>query len=508
VLIDGRTVYTPLFSGVFWEAQDVMIEDIERIEVISGPGGTLWGANAVNGVINIISKQARDTQGTLASFGHGNRETSGAARFGGELAGGHYRLYAKSADRSNSELDNGSDVRDSAQIQQVGFRADWERVQHSFTLQGDAYEGAVDQVGPSREISGGNLIARYVRQLDSGSFRLQAYFDRTDRFHPNAFKEKLNTYDIEAQHGFRIGQHNLVWGGGVRESRDEIENFPSQSFIPDRRTLTWSNLFVQDSFGLRDDLDLIVGAKTERNSYTGAEFLPTVRLAWRPSSEQLLWGAVSRAVRAPARIDREIQVPSAPPFLLTPGEFESEVATVAELGYRARPSALFSYSVTAFHHDYDRLRSVGIANGLPVFANDLEGRITGVEGWGRFQVLPTIALSGGFMAMHDRIEVKAGGIDLGGRPALGNDPEHWLKLRASWTPAKNYEVDLFLRHYGALAAGNVPAYTAVDARIGWRVTDAIDLSLAVQNLFDDKHIEWSTRVAQPRSAFLKVTWRP
>jgi iron complex outermembrane receptor protein len=184
------------------------------------------------------------------------------------------------------------------------------------------------------------------------------------------------------------------------------------------------------------------------------------------------------------------------------------VATVAELGYRARPSALFSYSVTAFHHDYDRLRSVGIANGLPVFANDLEGRITGVAGWGRFQVLPTIALSGGFMAMHDRIEVKAGGIDLGGRPALGNDPEHWLKLRASWTPAKNYEVDLFLRHYGALAAGNVPAYTAVDARIGWRVTDAIDLSLAVQNLFDDKHIEWSTRVAQPRSAFLKVTWRP
>lgn len=508
VLIDGRTVYTPLFSGVFWEAQDVMIEDIDRVEVISGPGGTLWGANAVNGVINIISRKARDTQGTLVTAGHGNRETSGAVRFGGELAGGHYRLYAKSADRTNSELENGSDVRDSAQLQQMGFRADWDRAAHAFTLQGDAYEGSVDQVGPSREISGANLIARYARQLDGGSFQVQAYFDRTDRYHPNTFRETLDTYDIEAQHTFRWGRHTMVWGGGYRESRDEIDNYPSQSFLPPNRTLTWSNLFVQDSIGLAGDLDLILGGKVERNSYTGTEFLPNLRLAWHTSAEHLVWGAVSRAVRAPSRIDREFQVPSNPPFALTPGDFESEVATVAELGYRARPWANFSYSLTAFHHDYDRLRSVGLANGRPVFANDLEGRVSGVEGWARYQLLPTLALSGGFVAMRDRIDVKPGGVDLGGRPSLGNDPAHWMKLRVSWTPSKNYEADLFVRHYGALATGNVPAYTAVDARIGWRVTEAIELSLALQNLTDDKHIEWGNRVAQPRSAFLKVTWRP
>jgi iron complex outermembrane receptor protein len=508
VLIDGRTVYTPLFSGVFWEAQDVLLEDIDRIEVISGPGGTLWGANAVNGVINITSKRAKDTQGAMATFGHGNRETTGAARFGGELAGAHYRIYAKSTDRSSSELDTGADVRDSAQLKQAGFRADWERAAHAFTLQGDAYDGTVDQVGASREISGSNVIGRYTRRLDGGSLHVQAYFDRTDRFHPNSFKEKLDTLDIEAQHGFRAGRHMLVWGGGYRESKDDILNFPSQSFIPAQRTLAWSNLFVQDSIGLRDDLDLILGAKVERNSYTGNEFLPNVRLAWRPSGEQLVWGAVSRAVRAPSRIDREFLVPSSPPFLLTPGDFESEAATVAELGYRARPTTNFSYSVTAFHHDYDRLRSVGLDNGRPVFANDLEGRVSGLEGWGRLQVLPTLALSGGFVAMHDRVDVKAGGVDLGGKPSLGNDPAHWVKLRVSWTPAKDYDVELFMRHYGALAAGNVPGYTAVDARLGWRVTEAIELSLALQNLTDDKHIEWSNRVVQPRSAFLKVTWRP
>jgi len=486
----------------------VMIEDIDRVEVISGPGGTLWGANAVNGVINIITRSAKDTQGALAYAGTGNRETSGAARFGGTLAGGHYRLYAKSADRSNSELENGSEVRDSAQIRQAGFRGDWERSADTFTVQGDSYSGTVDQVGPSREISGSNALGRYTRRLDGGSVNVQAYYDRTDRFHPNSFKEKLVTYDLEAQHAFRVTQHSIVWGAGYRRSRDEIQNSPSQAFIPADTTLEWSNLFAQDSIALRGDLDFIVGAKVEHNSYTGSEFLPNARLAWRISGDQLAWAALSRAVRAPSRIDRDAFIPGLPPFALTPGEFVSEIANVAEIGYRARPSDAFSYSLTAFYHDYDRLRSVGLANGRPVFANDLEGRNSGVEGWGRLQVLPTLALAGGFVAMNERIQVKPGGIDLGGRPSLGNDPEHWVKARLSWTPTKAWDMDLFVRYYGDLEYGGVPAYTAVDARIGWRVTQAVELSLALHNLTDDKHIEWANRVVQPRSAFFKVTWRP
>jgi iron complex outermembrane receptor protein len=509
VLIDGRTVYTPLFSGVFWEAQDVLIEDIERIEVISGPGATLWGANAVNGVINVITRSARDTQGPMAYFGHGNRETSGAARFGGEVAGGHYRIYAKSSDRASSELENGSDVRDSAQMQQAGFRMDWGGAQRSFTFQGDTYAGTVDQVGPSREISGGNLLARYGRQLEGGgSIRLQAYYDRTDRYHPRMFKETRDTYDAEFQHGFKVAAHNLVWGAGHRESRDEIDNSPSQAFLPDRKTLTWTNLFAQDQIGLRHDLDLTLGAKAERNSYTGTEFLPSARVAWRIAADRLAWGALSRAVRAPSRLDREVFFPGQPPFQLTAGDFMSEVANVAELGYRAQPSKSFSYSVTLFHHEYDRLRSVGLLDGKPVFANDLEGSSSGLEAWARWQATPAIAFSGGFVSIHQSINVKSGGLDLGGRASLGNDPERWGKLRATWAVTPRHDLDIALRHYGPLAAGGVPAYTAVDARLGWKVMPAIELSLALQNLTDDKHIEWGNRVAQPRSAFLKVTWRP
>jgi iron complex outermembrane receptor protein len=509
VLIDGRTVYTPLFSGVFWEAQDVMLEDVERIEVISGPGATLWGANAVNGVINVITRSAKDTQGALAYFGSGNRETSGAARFGGEVAGVHYRVYAKSADRDNSELENGTAIRDSAHLQQAGFRADWSRQSHGVTFQGDAYSGSVDQVGPSREISGNNLIARYTQQRATGSFTAQAWYDRTDRYHPGAFRETRDTFDLELQHGFRLAAHSLVWGAGYRESRDEIENSPSQAFMPDAKTLKSSNLFVQDTISLGSDFDLTLGAKAERNSYTGNEFLPSARLSWRLAENQFAWASLARAVRAPSRIDRELFVPGQAPFVLAGGDFESEVADVAELGYRAQPTQRLSYSVTAFHHDFDRLRSIGLAGAQPVFANDLMGTLAGVEAWARFQAAPTLALSGGFVSVHQDSEVRPGGTDLGGsgRSSLGNDPDNWLKLRLSWTPTASHALDFFLRHYASLPMPAVPSYTALDARLAWKISEAFEVSLNLQNLTDDKHVEWSNRVAQPRSAFLRLTWR-
>jgi len=514
VMIDGRTVYTPLFSGVFWEAQDVLLEDVERIEVISGPGGTLWGANAVNGVINVITKGAAETQGALAWIGSGNRETSGAARFGGELLGGHYRIYAKSADRSNSERENGSDIRDSSQLMQAGFRADWGTHAGGFTLQGDAYDGSVDQIGPSREISGSNLLGRWVHETaGGGSVNVRAYYDHTKRFHPNSFSESLDTYDIEAQHGFKVGLHNVVWGGGYRESRDNIENYPSQAFMPPDTTLRWASLFAQDTLGITDDVDLTLGAKVERNSYTGNEFLPTARVGWRMGQERFMWGAVSRAVRAPSRIDRDLFIPATPPYALAGGsDFDSEVATVYELGFRARPSDRWSYSVTAFRHDYDRLRSIGLNESFqPTFQNALEGTSTGLEAWGRWQVMPAFSLSGGLVVQDVKVNVKAGEVDLGGRPSLGNDPDHWVKLRASWAITPRLEADAFVRYYGALPAPAVPSYTAVDLRVGWRAMPSLELALVVQNLFDDKHVEWGAspnRAAFQRTAFFRATWRP
>jgi iron complex outermembrane receptor protein len=514
VMIDGRTVYTPLFSGVFWEAQDVLLEDVERIEVISGPGGTLWGANAVNGVINVITKRASDTQGALAWIGSGNRETSGAARFGGELLGGHYRIYAKSTDRSNSEREDGADIRDSSQLMQAGFRADWGTHTGGFTLQGDAYDGSVDQAGPSRELSGTNLLGRWAHELEGGgSLRIQAYYDRTTRFHPNSFREALDTWDFELQHGFQVARHNVVWGGGYRESRDNIENFPPQAFLPPDITLRWANLFAQDTFALTDDVDLTLGAKVERNSYTGNEFLPTARVAWRLGQERFAWGAVSRAVRAPSRIDRDLYIPATPPYALAGGsDFDSEVATIYELGFRARPSDRWSYSVTAFRHDYDRLRSIGLNGSFqPTFQNALEGTSSGLEAWGRWQVVPAFSLAGGFVVQDVKVNVKAGEIDLGGRGSLGNDPDHWVKLRATWAITPALEADAFVRYYGALPAPVVPSYTAVDVRVGWKVLPSLELALVVQNLFDDKHVEWGAspnRAAFQRTAFLKATWRP
>src|SRR5688572_2046170 len=249
VLIDGRTVYTPLFSGTFWDAQDVLLEDVERIEVISGPGATLWGANAVNGVINVITKSASATQGTLASAGLGNTDRQLAMRHGGALeSGGHYRLYAKAVRRDETSLPGGASTRDQADHAQLGFRADWGKATDGFTLQGDLYGGEIDQAtNAARDIDGLNLLGRWARDLgDGGLVRVQGYFDHTHREHPGTFKEDLDTYDLEVQHGLRAyGRHRLLWGIGLRRHEDRIENSPVLAFLPAQRTLNSAHVFVQ-----------------------------------------------------------------------------------------------------------------------------------------------------------------------------------------------------------------------------------------------------------------------
>ena len=517
VLIDGRTVYTPLFSGVFWDAQDTLLEDVDRIEVMSGPGATLWGANAVNGVINVITRGAAETQGTLLVAGAGNLERGAAARQGAKLGtDGAFRVYGKISDRDHTSLADGTSAQDSWNSGQAGFRADWGTAAGAFTLQGDAYRGTIDQAAPGDiRISGGNVLARWARQLSGGDrVQVQAYFDNTEREIPDTFAERLNIFDLEFQHALRVGQqHSVIWGGGHRQADDHVSNTAAVAFLPADRTLTWTNLFVQDEVALRgDQLRLTLGAKAGNNPYTGTEFLPSARIAWKPDASRLVWSALSRAVRAPARLDRELFVPGQPPFFLAGGpDFQSEIAKVLELGYRAQPSRRASYSVTVFRSVYDHLRSFepGPAGAL-VIGNKMEGKTTGIEAWGSLQAAEKWRLSAGLLVLDENLHLKPDSGDTTGTAAAGNDPRHQWNLRSSLDLPGRQEFDVMVRHVGPLPSPAVPGYTALDARYAWHFERGLEAALIAQNLFDRSHAEFAAPPAPPseieRGLFLKLRW--
>jgi len=515
VMIDGRTIYTPLFSGTFWEAQNVMLEDVDRIEVISGPGATLWGANAVNGVINIITRSSEDTQGTLVAGGGGNLESGGSARYGGKLAnGGHFRIYGMTFHRDNSEFADGTDIRDASTHTQGGFRADWGGATQAFTVQGDAYTGSLDQAPAARDISGANLLTSWSRAFDDGSSaRVQAYYDHTDRNHAGAFKEGLDTLDIEGQYALRLATvHQVVMGAGYRYAFDHVTNSVAQAFLPADKNLQWANLFVQDQVAVRNDVDFITGVKLESNVYTGIEFLPNVRVAWRPSAGNMLWASYARAVRSPSRVDRDFYAPGVQPYLLAGNDtFDSEVANDYELGYRAQPTANVSLSITGFVTDFSRLRSLEPRPGGIVFANGIEGTNTGVEAWGTWRVLPNWQLAGGVTALRERWRVAPGSVDVGGVAALGNDPAVQWNLRSSWDVTRQIGFDVTARRIGALPDPAVPAYTAVDAHVFWRPSPKWEFSLSGLNLLDPIHAEWgvaTNRIEVERGFYLSFQWTP
>jgi iron complex outermembrane recepter protein len=516
VLIDGRTVYTPLFSGVFWDMQDVMLEDVERIEVISGPGATLWGANAVNGVINVITRAARDTTGVLVAAGAGNRDHGAAFRYGAKLGNsGHFRVYGKGMEIQNTRAENGTAVRDEWQMGQVGFRADWLNAHGGFTVQGDAYNGKSEHGGfvgafeiPPVKVAGANLLARWTRQLSGGSdIRLQAYVDHTDREDPLFFRPKADIFDIDFQQGFTARSHRIVWGGGYRYARDDVgAGSVFTTFIPASRRQDWLNIFVQDEIRLGPTLELTAGIKLERNDYTGWEHLPSVRLAWKPVNDHLAWAALSRAVRAPSRLDRDVFFPANPPFLIFGGpNFQSEVAKVIEIGYRAQVASALTYSITAFRHNWDKLRS----GGGGVLENRIEGHVDGVEAWASYQPARTWRLTGGYTALRERLRLEPGSLDPVGvnNPQLANDPVHQWTLRSAHNFADRHELDIMLRHVSALRLQAVRAYTAVDARYAWRVNRNAELSITAENLFDPHHAEFGAlpgRSEIGRAVFLKL----
>ena len=517
VLIDGRTVYTPFFSGVFWDQQDVMLQDVARIEVVSGPGGTLWGSNAVNGVINVITRSSDQTAGGMLAVAGGALELQAAARAGGRVGErGHFRIYGKQTRAENSETASGTSVADGWDLRQIGFRADWSVSSDSFTLQGDLHSGRSDPVQFGAlalgriEAHGGNLLARWTRDLGAdASVRVQAYYDRSKREDPLLYRPEVEIGDLELQHAWTTGVHRVVWGGGYRRARDHVEPGLFLGFHPARRTLSWANLFAQDSIRLNETLNLVVGAKLEHNDYTGTEKLPTVRLAWKPADDRLLWAGVSRAVRAPARLDRDISLPPNPPFLIAGGSnFVSEVVDVVEVGWRAQPSSTLTYSVTAFHGRWDRLRSGQLPPDAQV-QNMIEGRTYGLEAWAAWQVTPTWRLTGGATSLRERLRVKPGSTDPVGPSALGNDPSHQWMLRSGWDLGPMVELDVSLRRVGALPDPDVDAYTAVDARLGWRPSSELSVSVVAKNMLDRQHAEFGTapgRSEIARSLSVQAQW--
>ena len=513
VLIDGRTIYSTLFAGVFWDMHDLVLEDIERIEVISGPGGTLWGANAVNGVINVITKASAETQGGLVSVTRSHHGGQESLRWGGRVGEiGHFRAYALATDRDNTTRADGVERPDAASKRQLGFRSDVRAGGGRITVQGDIYRGGDDPANNlAPKMHGANLLARWDSHFADGSpWQLQAYYDRSARDDVNAFRNQAESFDLQFRHEPQIGaRQQLLWGGGWRTGKDSNDPSALVRFIPDERRLSWANVFGQYQRQF-DRWQLTLGAKAERNSYTGVEFLPSLRLAWQHPGGSTSWGAISRTVRAPARVDRDFFLPVDPPYIIAGGpDFQSEVAKVVEFGHRGNAGPDLSYSFTLFRQQFKGLRA-GL--GMPaLISNRIEGHVDGVEGWAQWQPAPFARFSAGYLGLRKDLRFSEGPEDPVSIPNLGNDPRHQWLLRSQFDLSPRVELDFHLRRVGALPAPAVPAYTALDARLGWQLRRDLELSLLAQNLLGKRHSEFEgAAVASEfdRRLYLRLVWRP
>lgn len=564
VLIDGRSVYTPTHSGVYWELQDTLLEDVDRIEVIRGPGASLWGANAVNGIINVITYNAADTQGGLATAGGGTEEKGfGSLRYGGTISDkAFYRIYAKYSDRDGFVDTDNNNTPDDREIQQGGFRLDWEpETAKKVTFQGDIFSGDSGRrytlpsltAPPDFEIvsdedvdySGGNLIARMqVAGSENSEMILQSYYDWTD-YNEVTLDEKRQTFDIDFQHRLGLCDSNeLTWGLGYRYTRDDFKNTFYISIFPYEDSNQLFSGFIQDKIQIKPNkIFLILGSKFEHNDYTGSEIQPTARFLWTPDEQHSFWTAVSRAVRTPSRIEasgqlQNIITPSVPPLNL-PGlvnvqgtsDYDSEELIAYEIGMRAKLRDNFTIDISSFFNDYSKLRTVTLKD--PYFgdpsetphlvipydiSNKMTGSCYGVEVAAGWHLLQWWRLQATYSFMKMRLNLDNNSGDIVTEVDEDANPDHQASLRSSMNVMKNIEIDLWLRFVDTVSAGEilnsakVDSYTTMDARIAWKPTPKLEFSIVGQNLLSTKHQEYSAEVfiwppvEIERGAYAKVAW--
>jgi iron complex outermembrane receptor protein len=548
VLIDGRSVYTPLYAGVYWDVQNVMLEDVERIEVIRGPGGTIWGSNAVNGVINIITKKANGTHGSYASTGSGNVDQNRSGVRYGNSHGDNldYRAYAMGFGMT-PEFNPSGDSYDAWQMGQAGFRADSQLTDHdTLTVQGDLYKGNVGQqvaigyysppsqvtMDATEDVSGGNLLGRWRHELSPTSdIQVQAYYDRTYRIGPQ-FGESRNTFDLDFIHHLVFkGRNEIIWGLGARWSPSNfIQTVATVDFEPHHESDNIYSTFVQDQIAiLQNKLWLTVGSKFEHNIFTGWESEPSGRLLWTPTPHQTLWAAVSRAVRTPSRIDENLQLtgfagatPPPPIYLCIcdNGKFVSETLLSYEAGYRKLVTPRFYLDFAAFHNKYNDLESYGTPtiSLIPIpppysvlisipFANGIMGSTNGGEIAPDWKATHWMELKASYSYVSLNLLDKPTHTKTSYVTAYeGASPHNEATAQVFFRLPKGFEFDPTYRYVSALPALAVNSYQTADARMGWHFAKEFELSLTGQNLLQPRHAESGPLLIE-RSAYAQITWR-
>jgi len=537
VLIDGRSVYTPLFSGVYWNVQDVMLEDVDRIEVIRGPGATLWGANAVDGVINVITKKAKATQSAVVTAGAGTEErAAGGVRYGSKLGDNtYYRAYTKYFDWRPSVYPSGVTAHDGWDALRGGFRADWTPAgANSLTVQGDVYRSRFDETLTVASLSapysntfpndgkysGGNILGRWNHTSEGSSMSLQMYYDNTTITDHSLFGDHQNILDIDFQDGFHAGNsQQFVWGLGYRSIHDKNDASFTVSLQPNQVTLNQFSTFLQDEISLVDNrLQITLGSKFERNEFTGFEIEPNARLLWNLTPNQSIWTAVSRAVRTPALTEEGLRlnsqvIPPGTPANPTPlpavvavfgsHQFNSEDLLAYELGYRVQATKNLSLDIATFYNNYSNLRTAEPGAPYPegspaptdfvipfVAGNKMSGGTYGVELFADWKVVPKWRLVGSYSYLQMDIHKNIDSQDPTPDNPNGSSPRHQWYLRSSVDLPKHFEQDTTLRFVDHLPSLGLPSYYSLDAHLGWRPVNSLEFSIGSQNLLNNWHLEF------------------
>jgi iron complex outermembrane receptor protein len=540
VTLDGRSLWTPLFAGVFWDEHDTALLDLDRIEVSRGPGGALFGANAFNGIVAIHTRPADRTQGGLVNLGLGTAEQTATARYGGRAGTGlHYRAWAQYRRRDGTTPVGDGGYDDTWTLGSGGFRADRVSGDDAVTVQGDLHFGEAgvsvgvasftppftSTVVGDAEFSGGNLLARWRNgSVAGGDVTVQAYYDRTRREEPH-FRETRNTFDLDAQHHFARGRHDFVWGLNARTSQGEFHGLPTLFMEPARRRDDIASLFVQDELRA-GRFRLAAGAKAEWNDYSGWHVMPSVRAAL-VSGRHNLWASANTAVRTSSRVERDIVLytlvaPTPPSFARVAGSdaFLSERVTAYEAGYKARIGDRVYFDLAGFHHDFDDLASNEIAGPpfvetgaapepprvvVPLsFANLKDGEVSGAEAAATWAVRPGWRMQGAYSYLRVNLTPLPESTDRS-EALEGNSPRHQFWAASYLTLGARTDLDFTLRHVTGIPSFDVDAFTELDVRLAHRPRRGLELAVVGQNLLHDEHVEFGGGFAIDRAVRARAT---